>query len=235
MTTMIDLLHKENDFTVLDFFAGSSSTAHAVMRKNVQDGGTRKFIMVQLPEKITNEKSDAAMLGYENIADISKDRIRRAAKSLRSQSEDFTGDLGFKVFKLDSSNIRAWNPDASDLEQTLLDHAEHLVEGRSEQDVLYELLLKRGVDLTVPIEEKEIAGKTVYSIGYGVLIACLDETIDKAEIEALAKGITDWHKELEPAADTQVVFRDSAFADDIAKTNMTAILEQNGIAHVRSL
>ncbi|SEJ65986.1 adenine-specific DNA-methyltransferase [Pseudooceanicola nitratireducens] len=117
----------------------------------------------------------------------------------------------------------------------MLDHAEHLVEGRSEQDVLYELLLKRGVDLTVPIEEKEIAGKTVYSIGYGVLFACLDETIDKAEIEALAKGITDWHNELEPAADTQVVFRDSAFADDIAKTNMTAILEQNGIAHVRSL
>lgn len=235
MTTMIDLLHKENDFTVLDFFAGSSSTAHAVMRKNVQDGGTRKFIMVQLPEKITNEKSDAAVLGYENIADISKDRIRRAAESLRSQREDFTGDLGFKVFKLDSSNIRAWNPNASDLEQTLLDHAEHLVEGRSEQDVLYELLLKRGVDLTVPIEEKAIAGKAVYSIGYGVLFACLDETIEKAEIEALAKGITDWHKELEPAAGTQVVFRDSAFADDIAKTNMTAILEQNGIAHVRSL
>jgi adenine-specific DNA-methyltransferase len=121
------------------------------------------------------------------------------------------------------------------LEQTLLDHSEHLVEGRSEQDVLYELLLKRGVDLTVPIEEKEIAGKIVYSIGYGVLFACLDEDIIKSEIEAIGKGISDWHKELGPSADTQVVFRDSAFVDDIAKTNMTAILEQNGIAHVRSL
>jgi adenine-specific DNA-methyltransferase len=139
------------------------------------------------------------------------------------------------VFKLDSSNIRAWDPDASDLEQTLLDHANHLVEGRSEQDVLYELLLKRGVDLTVPIEDKEIQGKTVYSIGYGVLFACLDENIDKDQIEAIGKGISDWHKELEPAAETQVVFRDSAFEDNNAKLNMTAILEQNGIAHVRSL
>ena len=187
-----------------------------------------------LPEP-SPEGSEALKSGYQRISDVGKERIRRAAKKMKEENPDYDGDLGFKVFKLDSSNIRAWNPDASDLEQTLLDHAEHLVEGRSEEDVLYELLLKRGVDLTVPIEEKEIAGKTVYSIGYGVLFACLDETIDKAEIEALGEGITDWHNELEPAADTQVVFRDSAFADDIAKTNMTAILEQNGIAHVRSL
>lgn len=235
INSMMDLLHKENDFLILDFFAGSSSTAHAVMARNAQDGGTRRFVMVQLPEKVIDEKSDAAIMGYTDIAELSKERIRRAASEIKNQFSESNADLGFKVFKLGSSNIRAWNPDASDLEQTLLDHAEHLVEGRSEQDVLYELLLKRGVDLTVPIEEKEIAGKTVYSIGYGVLFACLDETIDKAEIEALGQGITDWHKELEPAADTQVVFRDSAFADDIAKTNMTAILEQNGIAHVRSL
>ncbi len=235
MTTMMDLLHKQKDYTVLDFFAGSSSTAHAVMRKNIEDSGSRKFIMVQLPEKIADEKSDAAELGYENIAELSKQRIRRAGLALSEKNKKARRDLGFKVFKLDSSNIRAWNPDVSDLEQTLLEHADHLVEGRSEQDVLYELLLKRGVDLTVPIEEKKIEGKTVYSIGYGVLFACLDEAINKSEIEAIGKGISDWHKALEPAADTQVVFRDSAFADDIAKTNMTAILEQNGIAHVRSL
>jgi len=110
-----------------------------------------------------------------------------------------------------------------------------LVEGRSEEDVLYELLLKRGVDLTVPIEEKTITGKTVYSIGYGVLFACLDKKINREEVEDLAMGIIGWHKELSPAGDTQVVFRDSAFDGDIAKTNMTAILEQHGIAHVRSL
>lgn len=219
---------------VLDFFAGSATAAQSVMNINAKQNTQRRFILVQLPEP-TGEKSAAFRAGFRNISDVGKERVRKAAEKIKNDNPDFDGDLGFKVFKLDSSNIRAWNPDASDLEQTLLDHAEHLVEERSEQDVLYELLLKRGVDLTVPIEEKEIAGKTVYSIGYGVLFACLDETIDKAEIEAIGQGITDWHKELEPAADTQVVFRDSAFADDIAKTNMTAILEQNGIAHVRSL
>lgn len=224
---------KDNDI-VLDFFAGSCSTAHAVLEQNLEGNFGLRYIMIQLPEP-SDEKSNAFKQGYKNIAEVGKERIRKAAEKIKENYPDHEGDLGFKVFKLDSSNIRAWNPDASDLEQTLLDHANHLVEGRREQDVLYELLLKRGVDLTVPIEDKEIAGKTVYSIGYGVLFACLDETIDKADIEALGQGITKWHKELEPAADTQVVFRDSAFADDIAKTNMTAILEQNGIAHVRSL
>lgn len=219
---------------VMDFFAGSSATAHATMSLNSADNGRRRFIMVQLPERI-EEDTEAYSEGYHTIAEISKERIRRAAKKIQNDNPDFEGDLGFKVFKLDSSNIRAWNPDTTDLEKSLLDHSEHLIEGRSEQDVLYELLLKRGVDLTVPIEEKKIAGKTVCSIGFGVLFACLDDKIAKDEIEPLAQGITAWHKELEPASDTQVVFRDSAFADDIAKTNMTAILEQNGIAHVRSL
>ena len=107
---------------------------------------------------------------------------------VRDDAGDLDGDLGFKVFKLDSSNIGVWNPDRSDLEQTLLDHTEHLVEGRSEEDVLYELLLKRGVDLTVPIEAREVAGKAVYSIGYGVLFACLDTAISRDEVENVAQG-----------------------------------------------
>ncbi|WP_306120900.1 MULTISPECIES: site-specific DNA-methyltransferase [unclassified Roseitalea] len=237
---LLSLLPDNEDATVLDFFAGSSTSAHAVMQANAKDGGTRRFIMIQLPEAI-DEGHDASRAGMRDIAQLSRKRIVLAAEKLREDyaeeiaKREFPFDTGFKSFKLDQSNIRAWNPDASDLEQSLLDHAEHLVEGRSEQDVLYELLLKRGVDLTVPIEEKEIAGKAVYSIGFGVLFACLDDDIKKDEIEPLAQGIVAWHKELEPASDTQVVFRDSAFADDIAKTNMTAILEQNGIAHVRSL
>lgn len=210
----------------MDFFAGSASLGHAVLDANAEDRGDRRFILVQIPEKIESD-NELYGLGFRTVSEVSIQRLKNVVEAKPG--------VGFKVFKLDDSNIRAWNPDPSDLEQTLLDHAEHLVEGRSEQDVLYELLLKRGVDLAVPIEEKKISGKSVYSIGYGVLFACLNETIDKGDIEALAKGITDWHKELEPAADTQVVFRDSAFADDIAKTNMTAILEQNGIAHVRSL
>jgi adenine-specific DNA-methyltransferase len=219
---------------ILDFFAGSASTAHSVMSLNNKDKGERKFILVQLPE-LTEQTTEAYKAGYKTIAEISKERIRRAGAKIKEENPMFAGDLGFKVFKLDSSNIRVWNPDRHDLEQTLLDHTEHLIEGRSEEDVLYELLLKRGVDLTVPIEEKVITEKTVYSIGYGVLFACLAPAIRRDEVETLSQGIIDWHKELEPASDTQVVFRDSAFADDIAKTNISAILEQHGISHVRSL
>ena len=133
------------------------------------------------------------------------------------------------------TNLRIWNPDSDDLDATLLSHQEHLVDGRSEKDVLYELLLKRGVDLAVPIESRESGGKAVYSIGYGVLFACLDESITKDQVEEIGQAIVDWHQELAPSSDTHVFFRDSAFSDDVSKTNMAAILEQNGINHVRSL
>jgi len=219
---------------VMDFFAGSCSTADAVLKENLEDSGSRRFIAVQLPEPCSAGTA-ALDAGFLTIADLGKERIRRVAAKIKEENAEYTGDLGFKGFKLDSSNIRAWNPDKSDLEQTLLDHTEHLVEGRSEEDVLYELLLKRGVDLTVPIVEKEISGKAVYSIGYGVLFACLDTFISRDDVENVAQGIVNWHQELEPDSDTQVVFRDSAFEDDVSKTNMTAILEQNRIAHVRSL
>ena len=231
---MLEISTSKNGDIILDFFSGSCSTAQSILELNEEDGGTRKFIMVQLPEPL-DEESATFRAEYKTIADIGKERIRRVAVKIKEDSPMFSGDLGFKVFELDSSNICAWNPDKGNLEQTLLDHTEHLVEGRSEEDVLYELLLKRGVDLTVPIEKREISGKAVYSIGYGVLFACLDATISQDDVENVAQSIIDWHKELEPASDTQVVFRDSAFSDDIAKTNMTAILQQNGIAHVRSL
>ncbi len=162
---------KEN--VILDFFAGSSTTAHAVMQLNAEDGGNRKFIMVQLPE-LCDEKSEAFKAGYKTIADIGKERIRRAANKIKQENPDYEGDLGFKVFKLSSSNIKIWNPDAADIETSLQNHTQSLVEGRREQDILYELLLKRGVDLTTPIATKIAAGKTIYSIGYGVLFACLD-------------------------------------------------------------
>jgi len=231
---LIATLFEEKDCLILDFFAGSATVADAVMQLNHEDEGSRKYILTQLPEPC-DEKSEAYKAGYKTIVDIAKERIRRVASKIKEENPEYEGDLGFKVFKLDSSNIRAWNPDRNDLEQTLIDHMEHLVEGRSEEDVLYELLLKRGVDLTVPIEEKIITGKTVYSIGYGVLFACLDTAISREEVEGLAMGIIAWLKELEPASDTQAVFRDSAFNNDIAKANMTAILEQHGITHVRSL
>jgi len=233
----LDIVPDKNAL-VLDFFAGSGSTAHSVFSKNASDLGKRRFICVQLPEPISERKEYdsvrqfAADNGLEPIiSEISKERIRRAGSLLKTDD----GDVGFKVFQLLDSNIRAWNPDRGDLEATLLTHKEHLVEGRTEQDVLYELLLKRGIELTVPIEVRQAAEKTIYSIGYGVLFACLDTSIAAADVDEVAQGILDWHKELAPETDTHVFFRDSAFANDIAKTNMAAILEQNGISHVRSL
>lgn len=228
---------------IMDFFAGSGTTAFSAMAQNATDSGKRRYIIVQLPEPLDPEnKEQKTAADYcdklgkpRTIAELTKERLRRAAKKIKDENPLFAGDLGFRVFKLDSSNIRAWQPNRDDLEQTLLDHSEHIVAGRSEQDILYELLLKLGLDLTVPIEQKAIAGKTIHSIGAGALLVCLSETIDRDTIEPLAQGVIDWHKELKPAVDTRVVFRDSAFADDVAKTNLAAILQQHGLDDVRSL
>ena len=147
----------------------------------------------------------------------------------------FTDDFGFRVFKLDTSNIRVWEPDRDDLEGTLLDGIDHIKQDRNEEDILYELLLKLGLDLCVPIESRTIAGKSVRSIDTGALIACLDKKIDREEVEPLAFGIAEWHAQLSPAGDSTVIFRDDAFEDDVTKTNLAAILKQHGLGNVRSL
>lgn len=219
----------DKEHVILDFFAGSATTAEAVLKQNIQDEGNRRYLMIQLPEPAGDRSA------FDNIIDLAKTRIIQATEQLRKENPKFKGDLGFRIFKLAKSNIKVWAPDRDDLDKTMFDHKEHLVEGREEQDVLYELLLKRGVDLTVPIENKTISGKTVYCIGYGVLFACLDESIAREDVEALGQGIINWFNELKPSSETHVFFRDSAFADDVAKTNLAAILEQNGITHVRSL
>ena len=231
------------DGLVLDFFAGSGTTAEAVMRQNAADGGNRRYILVQLPEPLDPRDKDQKVaadfcdkLGKpRTIAELTKERLRRAAAKVKAEDPLFAGDTGFRIFKLDHSNIRAWNPNPADLEASLFDHQDHLLEGRSEADVLYELLLKLGLDLCVPIEQRTIAGREVHAVGGGVLMACLAEQITRAQVEPLAQGIVDWHKKLAPAGDTTCVFRDSAFESDVAKTNLAAILEQHGIQNVRSL
>lgn len=235
--------NESTDDIVLDFFAGSGTTGHAVYEQNASDGGNRRFILVQLPELLdeTNNAQKVATIVCDklgvprNIAEISKERLRRASAKVRSDSRGKEVDGGFKVLKLAESNIKAWRPNRSDIEETLLSHQEHLIEGRSEQDVLFELLIKRGIDLSVPIECREVLGKSLYSIGYGVLFACLDQSISQGDIEGVAQEILTWHKELKPASDAHVFFRDSAFSSDVSKSNMAAILQQNGITHVRSL
>lgn len=232
----------KNDI-VLDFFAGSGTTGHAVLSQNATDGGKRRYILVQLPEPLDLEDKDqSAAATYcdelskpRTIAEISKERLRRAAKKVKAESPLSGGDTGFRVFKLAASNIRAWEPDAAALENSLLRNADHLVQGRKEQDVLYELLLKLGLDLCVPIEAKTIAGKSVHSVGGGALIVCLADGLTEDVIESLALGIVAWRAALAPAVDTRVVFKDSGFVGDIAKTNMAAILSQNGMSDVRSL
>ena len=239
---------------VLDFFAGSGTIGEAVLQENMGEEGTRRYILVQLPEPLDPQNKDQKTAADFcdrfgkplNIAEITKERLRRAAKKIKDENPMFAGDLGFRVFKLDSSNIRAWEPDRENLDQTLLDSVQHLETDRTEADILYELLLKLGLDLCVPVEKRSIAGKDVHAVGGGVLLACLASHITRDEVEPLALGIVEWHKTLAPAGDTTCVFRDSAIAlpaalgaaqagDDVAKTNLAAILQQHGIATVRSL
>lgn len=220
----------DSEDIVVDFFAGSGPTGHAVLAQNAEDGGKRRFVLVQLPEPLPRPESRS-----KTIADLATSRLRNVGSEIVEKHGLHIADVGFRVLKLDSSNIREWEPSREGIAESLEAHVENLRTNRSEQDILYELLLKRGLDLCVPIEAKEIAGKTVHSIGAGTLFACLSESITPDEGEPLALGIVAWHQELDPAGDTTVVFRDSAFADDVVKTNVAAILDQSGLKNVRSL
>ena len=173
---------------VLDFFAGSCTTAHAVMQLNAEDGGNRQFIMVQLPEPC-DEKSEAHKAGYRTIADIGRERIRRAAKKIKADNPEYQGDVGFKSFTLAPSNFKVWESDVkniTDLEQQLLDHIDHVDPASSPEDILYELLLNAGFPLTAKTEKIIMAQKEVYSINNGTLLICLDKDITNALIDAMA-------------------------------------------------
>jgi len=224
---LITFVHTNENDIILDFFSGSATSAHAVMKLNAEDGGNRKFIMVQLPE-LTDENSEAYKAGYKNICEIGKERIRRAGEKIKEENKDKEGienlDVGFKVFKLDTSNIRKWQPDYEKLEESLLDYVENFVEGRTELDVVYEIMLKYGLDLSYPVDEFTIAGKKVYSIGFGMLMICLDDEITTD----IAKGILEKVKELSPET-SRVVFKDNGFKTDSNKTNIKEILKSGGI------
>jgi adenine-specific DNA-methyltransferase len=228
---------------ILDFFAGSGTTGHAVLQQNAIDGGSRRYILVQLPEVLDpkNREQHGAVnycdkLGKpRTITELTKERLRRAGQKIRQEYHLFAGDLGFRVFKLATSNIRAWEPNRANLAETLEASIDHLKTDRTETDILFELLLKLGLDLTVPMEQREIAGKIVHSVGAGSLLVCLASSISQAETEPLAHGMAAWHADQNPAGEVTVVFRDSAFADDVSKTNLTCILEQHGLKTIRSL
>jgi adenine-specific DNA-methyltransferase len=215
---------------ILDFFSGSATTANAILNLNLTQNGKRKFIQIQLPEQ-TDESSEAYKAGYKTIAEIGKERIRRAAKKIAKESPDKAKelDLGFKVFKLDSSNIKAWDGNPQDIEANLFDAEENIKKDRTEEDVLFEILLKYGLDLTLPISEKKIEGKKVFNVGFGALFICLaDEVSNK-----VAEGIGTWKKELNPAT-CRVIFKDSGFTD-VEKTNAMQTLKRYGINEVKSI
>jgi len=188
--------------------------------------------MVQLPEP-TEENSKALVEGYKTIADIGKERIRRAATKITQEHPEKAKDLdlGFKVFKLDSSNIKTWSPEAENLEQNLLDAVENIKEGRTEEDLLFEILLKYGLDLTLPITENDVAGAKVFNVGAGALLVCLSDNINVAVAEGIAKT---QKMKLNPEI-CRVVFKDNGFKDSAEKTNVMQKLMQHNIDEVRSI
>jgi adenine-specific DNA-methyltransferase len=234
VTKMMEVLNCKDSY-VLDFFSGSATTAHAVMQLNAEDGGNRRFIMVQLPEPCA-EGTEAAKAGYKNICEIGKERIRRAGEKIKTEVEEQNAqmklgeepkkvpDIGFKDFKLDTSNLKKWQPDADNLEQSLFDSISNYVDGRTELDVVYEIMLKMGLDLTWPLETRTYGGKNVYAIGMGALMICLDDHITPD----VAEGMVLLHKELAPET-WKVVFKDNGFADDSAKVNIKEILKCAGL------
>jgi len=227
---LLTLANTDNDSIILDFFSGSSSTAHAVMQLNKEDGGNRRFIMVQIPE-LTDEKSEAFKAGYKSIAEIGKERIRRAGVKLSETDAQIalTGDrspldTGFKVFKLDSSNIKFWDgiPVGVDNWQLYLDSMRNVVDSikddRSPLDVVYELMLKLGIPLTCEVVVKEILGKTVYSVDGDLLLFCLEPNITTELVEAMVD-----------IAPQKMIFAEMGFVDDTAMANAHYILQDRGI------
>lgn len=209
---MLISLFEEKDFYVLDFFSGSASEADAVMQLNAEDGGKRKFIMVQLPEE-TDEKSEAYKAGYRNICEIGKERIRRAAKKIAEEKPEAAFDSGFRVLKCDSSNMKDVYYSPADFELNLLDTMEdNIKEDRTAEDLLFQVMLDLGVLLSSKIEETTIAGKKVFDVADGFLIACFDEDVNEETIKAIAQK--------EPY---YFVMRDSSLANDSVATNFEQI------------
>ena len=206
----------DSDALVLDFFSGSATTAHAVMKLNAEDGGNRKFIMVQLPE-VTDEKSEARKAGYANICEIGKERIRRAGKKVKEEAGQAADglDTGFRVLKLDSSNMEDvfYTPDK--FEPSLLDSlVDNIKADRSGEDLLFQVMLDLGIELSAKIERKEIAGKEVFSVDDDYLLACFDKDVNETTIEEMAK--------LFP---THLVIRDASAANDNVLDNFDQIIE----------
>ena len=217
-------LHKDKGGIYLDFFSGSSTAAHSIMQLNAEDGGKRKFIMVQLPEA-TDEKSEARKAGYKNICEIGKERIRRAGKKIKEESPLTTQDLdtGFRVLKLDSSNMQeVYYTPAEFNEQKLFD--DNIKPDRTEEDLLFQTMIELGIELSAKIEKKSIAGKSVWSVSDGYLMACFDEEVNETTITEIARQHPYYF-----------VMRDSSLANDQVADNFEQIWEEYSKDTVRRI
>ena len=206
----------DTDFIVLDYFSGSATTAHAVMQLNSEDGGNRKFIMVQLPEK-TDEKSEAFKAGYKNICEIGKERIRRAGKKIKEESPLTTQDqdTGFRVLKLDSTNMQDIYYSPKDISQAdLFSQVDNVKPDRTGEDLLFQVMLELGATLDSKIETTTVAGKTIYNVAEGYLVACFDPDVTDEVVKAIAQ--------MQPA---YAVLRDTSMKDDSTATNFEQIFK----------
>ena len=213
------------DSIILDFFSGSATTAHAVMQLNAT-GGNRRFIMVQLPQPC-EDGGEAAKAGYKNICEIGKERIRRAGEKIKTENATNAPnlDIGFKVFKLDTSNIIPWNPNPEDLKSSLLAVVDNAIEGRTEDDLLYEILLKCNLPISLPVKKEKFGENTICVVGEGALMICLDKTITANVAEEMVRLRDEVYK---PQVPMQVVFRDNGF-NDKEKANARVTLTQAGV------
>ena len=209
----IQKLYLENEDIIIDFFSGSATTANATMLLNAEDTGKRRYIMVQLPE-LTDTNSEAYKAGYHNICEIGKERIRRAGKKILEENPDAKDlDIGFRVLKLDSTNMKEVYYTPSETQQTLFDlYTDNIKPDRTPEDLLFQVMLDLGVLLSSKIEETEIAGKKVFNVADGFLIACFDDRITDEVVKAVAQRKPYY-----------AVFRDSSMADDSVATNFEQI------------
>ena len=232
------ILSKKEGDIVLDFFSGSATTAHAVMQLNAEDGGNRKFIMVQLPE-VTDEKSETYKAGYKNICEIGKERIRRAGKKIKEEllskqgnlfsspngdgREGASLDTGFRVLKLDSSNMEDVYYTPAEFREAKL-FEDNIKPDRTEEDLLFQTMIELGIELSAKIEQTEIAGKTVWNVADGYLLACFDEDVNESTITAIAKQQPYYF-----------VMRDSSLANDNVADNFEQIFEHYSKDTIRKI
>ena len=218
---------KKDEDIILDFFSGSATTAHAVMQLNSEDGGKRKFIMVQLPEA-TDEKSEAYKAGYKNICEIGKERIRRAGKKIKEESPLTTQDLdtGFRVLKLDSSNMQDvyYTPAEFDEQKLFDDNIKPDRLGNDGEDLLFQTMIELGIELSAKIEKRSIAGKAIWSVSDGYLMACFDEEVNETTITEIARQHPYYF-----------VMRDSSLANDQVADNFEQIWEEYSKDTVRRI